>query len=119
MIGAVALLARPRELVASVTINDSDAHQGVNLPYRVGVEYRFKVETRGGFLLGFYHSKEVAKAIRDKYNHPPGEQVMRRISSWAVVRRGIDHLRGETGATRWARVTGPDDQVMRFLRVAT
>ena len=44
---------------------------------------------------------------------------MRPIASMAEVRRGLDHPKGETGATRWERVSGPGDQGVRFARVAS
>ncbi len=92
-----------------------------NLPHHVNKVYRFKVETRGGFLLGFYHSKWAAKCVRDRYNAPAEWLHLRQTWSLAVVRRGLDHARGETGTTRWGREVVDFDRQLsqRFVRVAT
>ena len=92
-----------------------------NLPGNANVAYRFKVETRGGFLLRFCTTKLMAKEIRDRYNRTGEDddiQRMRPIASMAEVKRGLDHPKGETGATRWGRVSGPGDQGVRFAQVA-
>ncbi len=93
-----------------------------NLPLCVSEDdYRFKVETSAGFLLGFFTTKHAAKVVRDRYNNaanPAGMQHLRPIDNLAIVHRGIDHSKGETGHTRWDRVSGPGDLGVRFVRVA-